>query len=57
MLDQFGRNITYLRLSVTERCQLRCTYCRVEEGICPKAKELSPVEYERIVRACRKVGS
>ena len=56
MLDQFGRNITYLRLSVTERCQLRCTYCRVEEGICPKAKELSPAEYERIVRACMQLG-
>jgi len=56
MLDQFGRNITYLRLSVTERCQLRCTYCRVEEGICPKAKELSPAEYERIVRMCMQLG-
>ena len=56
MLDQFGRNITYLRLSVTERCQLRCTYCRVEEGICPKAKELSPAEYEGIVRACMQLG-
>ena len=56
MLDQFGRNITYLRLSVTERCQLRCTYCRVEEGICPKAKELSPAEYERILRACMQLG-
>jgi len=56
MLDQFGRNITYLRLSVTERCQLRCTYCRVEEGFCPKATELSPAEYERIVRACMQLG-
>lgn len=51
MIDQYGRNITYLRLSVTERCTLRCTYCRVEEGFCPKAEELSAGEFERIVRA------
>ncbi len=29
--DQFGREITYLRLSVTDRCDLRCTYCMSEE--------------------------
>ncbi len=31
--DTFGREITYLRLSVTERCNLRCRYCMPEEGI------------------------
>ncbi|NNE58148.1 MAG: GTP 3',8-cyclase MoaA [Hellea sp.] len=30
LTDQFGRNITYLRLSVTDRCDLRCTYCMAE---------------------------
>ncbi len=40
MIDQFGREINYLRLSVTERCTLRCDYCRVDEGICPKRKNL-----------------
>ena len=27
MLDQYGRNITYLRISITDRCNLRCKYC------------------------------
>lgn len=35
MKDRFGRNITYLRISVTDRCNLRCTYCMPEEGIEP----------------------
>ncbi len=33
MLDRFERNISYLRISVTDRCNLRCTYCMPEEGI------------------------
>ena len=33
MLDRFNRNITYLRVSVTDRCNLRCTYCMPEEGV------------------------
>jgi len=36
MTDQFGRNITYLRVSVTELCNLRCRYCMPEDGICKK---------------------
>lgn len=37
MLDNFGRNIKYLRLSVTERCNLRCRYCMPEEGVVKKS--------------------
>lgn len=37
MLDKFGRNITYLRISVTDKCNLRCRYCMPEEGICKKS--------------------
>ena len=33
MYDRFNRNINYLRISVTDRCNLRCTYCMPEEGI------------------------
>ncbi|HUW94073.1 MAG TPA: radical SAM protein [Bacteroidales bacterium] len=33
MLDRFNRNINYLRISVTDRCNLRCRYCMPEEGI------------------------
>ena len=35
MLDQKGRNITYMRISVTDKCNLRCTYCMPEEGVLP----------------------
>lgn len=33
MLDRFNRDLTYLRVSITDRCNLRCTYCMPEEGI------------------------
>ncbi len=36
MIDSFGRSITYLRLSVTELCNLRCRYCMPAEGVCKK---------------------
>ncbi|MEO5378559.1 MAG: GTP 3',8-cyclase MoaA [Magnetococcus sp. DMHC-6] len=38
LIDQFGRNIGYLRLSVTDRCNFRCPYCRLPKG----EEELSP---------------
>lgn len=42
MLDSYGRNIKYLRLSLTERCQLRCSYCAKSLGEeCLKKRELS----------------
>ncbi len=56
MNDQFGRKIEYLRLSLTERCTLKCTYCRASEGICPKKNELSADEFLRIVRATATLG-
>jgi GTP 3',8-cyclase len=34
MLDPFNRKINYLRISVTDRCNLRCRYCMPEEGVC-----------------------
>lgn len=37
MIDQYGREITYLRLSVTELCNLRCRYCMPQEGVCKKS--------------------
>ncbi|HPR34828.1 MAG TPA: GTP 3',8-cyclase MoaA [Anaerolineaceae bacterium] len=56
MLDNFGREITYLRLSVTERCSLRCMYCRADEGLCPKQVELNAKNLVRIVDACADLG-
>ncbi len=36
MMDRLGRDITYLRISVTDKCNLRCRYCMPEEGVCKK---------------------
>lgn len=37
MVDTYGRDIYYLRLSVTDRCNLRCRYCMPSDGICKKS--------------------
>ena len=56
MNDRFGRTITYLRLSLTERCTLKCAYCRAGEGECPKKSELTKDEFLRIVRVMAALG-
>jgi len=58
MLDSFGRNITYMRISVTELCNLRCRYCMPEEGVCKKAHEDMLTEDELLdaVRAAASLG-
>ena len=48
MIDSYGRNITYLRVSVTELCNLRCRYCMPEEGVCKKSHEDMLTEDETI---------
>jgi GTP 3',8-cyclase len=49
MLDPFGRRITYLRVSVTDRCDFRCTYCMAEDmTFLPKAELLTLEELDRI---------
>lgn len=50
-IDQHGRVIDYLRISVTDRCNLRCLYCMPEEGVAWKAHDeiLSLEEIERLV--------
>ncbi len=52
MRDQYERTIEYLRLSVTDRCNLRCRYCMAEAGVAWKSPEeiLSYEELERLVR-------
>lgn len=58
MIDTFERNITYLRLSVTELCNLRCRYCMPEDGICKKKHEEMLTEDEMIqaVEAAASLG-
>lgn len=58
MIDSYGRQITYLRLSVTELCNLRCRYCMPEEGICKRPHEEMLTEDEMIqaVKAAASLG-
>jgi cyclic pyranopterin phosphate synthase len=58
LTDAFHRPITYLRISVTDRCNLRCVYCMPEEGLpwIEKSEILSYEEIATIVRAAAKTG-
>lgn len=58
MIDLYGRDITYLRLSVTELCNLRCRYCMPEDGICKKDMNemLSEEEMVQVVEAAVAIG-
>lgn len=58
MIDSYGRKITYLRLSVTELCNLRCRYCMPEAGICKKRHDemLTEDEMVRAVEAAASLG-
>lgn len=52
MIDPFGRKITYLRLSVTDRCDFRCVYCMAENPeFLPKADILTLEELDRLATA------
>ncbi|MGF1611346.1 MAG: GTP 3',8-cyclase MoaA [Kiloniellales bacterium] len=52
MIDPFGRTITYLRVSVTDRCDFRCVYCMAEDmTFLPKAEVLSLEELDRLCSA------
>jgi cyclic pyranopterin phosphate synthase len=52
MIDPFGRAISYLRVSVTDRCDLRCVYCMAEDmTFLPKAEILSLEELDRLCGA------
>ena len=54
LVDQHGRTVRDLRISVTDRCNLRCTYCMPEEGMrwLPRDELLSFEELERVARVC-----
>ena len=52
MIDQFGRRVEYLRISVTDKCNLRCTYCMPLEGT-PWMRREELLSYEEIAGIVR----
>jgi GTP 3',8-cyclase len=57
MIDPFGRKIAYLRVSVTDRCDLRCVYCMAEDmTFLPKSEILSLEELDRVCSAFVSLG-
>lgn len=52
MLDALGRNIDYVRISVTDRCNLRCIYCMPENGM-QMSRHEDLLTYDEIARVCR----
>ena len=58
LIDPFGRDINYLRVSVTDRCDFRCTYCMAEDmQFLPKKDVLSLEEIEEICKAFMRLGT
>jgi cyclic pyranopterin phosphate synthase len=55
MTDSRGRNIEYLRLSLTDKCNLRCSYCR-DASESPTGFGLSPAQIERVVGCMARLG-
>jgi cyclic pyranopterin phosphate synthase len=57
VLDLFGRRITYLRVSVTDRCDFRCVYCMAENmTFLPRSEVLSLEEVDRVCTAFVRLG-
>jgi cyclic pyranopterin phosphate synthase len=57
MIDPFGRHISYLRVSVTDRCDFRCVYCMAEEmSFLPKRELLTLEELDRVCGAFVRLG-
>jgi GTP 3',8-cyclase len=56
-LDRFGRNINYLRISLTDKCNLRCVYCMPEDmTFRPRQDLLQDEEIDRLVRIFAELG-
>ena len=57
MIDPFGRHVSYLRVSVTDRCDFRCQYCMAEDmSFLPKRDILSLEELDRLCSAFVRKG-
>ncbi len=58
LIDPFGRHVSYLRVSVTDRCDMRCLYCMAEDMVfLPRPEVLTLEELERLCRAFIGLGT
>jgi cyclic pyranopterin phosphate synthase len=57
LIDRFGRQVTYVRMSITDRCDFRCVYCMDEDmSFMPRAQLLSLEEIVFLLRAFCELG-
>jgi cyclic pyranopterin phosphate synthase len=57
LIDDFGRQVDYVRISVTDRCDFRCVYCMAEEmTFLPRESIMSLEEIELVARAFVELG-
>jgi GTP 3',8-cyclase len=58
LVDHFGRSITYLRMSITDRCNLRCAYCQPASGLTwiPDENQLNKNDFIRLAEAAASLG-
>lgn len=56
MIDSYNRNIDYLRISITDLCNLRCSYC-MPKGVTEKLRHKDIITYEEVENLCRAAAS
>lgn len=56
-IDKYGRKVDYMRISVTDLCNLRCQYCMPEDGICNKLPHDQILRIEEILKVVRTAAS
>jgi len=57
MIDRLGRNINYMRISITELCNLRCRYCMPADGVCDKKSHQEMLTEDEMIMAIRAAAS
>jgi len=57
MIDRFGRSINYMRISITELCNLRCRYCMPADGVCDKKSHEDMLTEDEMITAIRAAAS
>ena len=57
MIDRFGRSINYMRISITELCNLRCRYCMPADGVCDKKSHDEMLTEDEMITAIRAAAS